>query len=107
VTQGTWSITISTKNYNVLYYAEGVLSEDRFRCLIQVDGAAGVTTNYGRSLPFAEEKLSVIVSLKCDQNEAAINKAGELSFLKAVELVDDGFGIITELRKKEAEAAQR
>lgn len=79
------------------------MTGDPYTDLIQYNGAAKVTTTYGRSLPFAEEKLSVEVSLTCDQNETTINEAGKLGLLKAMELANDGWSIIDELMKQEAE----
>lgn len=72
---------------------KGVLTtrygQDPFPQVAQYDQAAKVTISLGRSLPYGEVKVSASVTLVCDQNEVTINRAGEIAFLKAQELVED------------------
>ena len=77
------------------------MADDKFQALMVGDGLARVTTTYGRGLPYGEEKVSVTVTIACDQNEATINKAGEVTFLKALELVGDGMGLLRALGQKD------
>jgi hypothetical protein len=53
---------------------------------------AKVAIGLSESLDFGSMKVSVTVSLACDQNELTINKAGELAFNKALELLRDSWG---------------
>ena len=65
---------------------------------------AHVSMTVGFSRDYGALKVSATVSLACDQTESRLNKAGELAFLKAEELVQDGW---REVEKKiEAEAVQ-
>jgi hypothetical protein len=57
---------------------------------------ARVGFTVGRSLGYGELKVSAHVSLECDQNEAVVNAAGETAFGKALELMNDGFAILTQ-----------
>jgi hypothetical protein len=52
---------------------------------------AKVAVGLSESLEFGSMKVSVTVSLACDQNEPTINKAGELAFSKALELLRDSW----------------
>lgn len=70
------------------------MADDKFQELVQGDGLARVETLYSRAVNFHEEKVTVTISLACDQNESTINKAAELGFYKALELVDDNFSIL-------------
>lgn len=74
---------------------------DKFNELASGDGLARVSMTYTRAVEFSVEKISTMVSLTCDQNETTINKAGELAFLKVMELTDDGFGMLMQLREEE------
>lgn len=68
---------------------EGLMA-DPFSFLYAENGA-GLSCTVGRAHPeYSRVKCSVTVSLKCPQAEALINKAGELAFRKALELVNDG-----------------
>lgn len=64
---------------------------DPFPKVAKHDQAAKVTISLGRSLPYGEVKVSASVTVTCDQNEVTINRAGEIAFLKAKELVEDCF----------------
>jgi hypothetical protein len=52
---------------------------------------AKVAISLSESLDFGAMKVSATVSLACDQNEPTINKAGELAFSKALELLRDSW----------------
>ena len=76
------------------------MADDKFQALVQGDGLARVETLYQRAVAFHEEKITVTVSLACDQNEMAINRAGELGMKKALELVDDGYSLLLDEAQK-------
>lgn len=82
---------------------EGYIMDEKFQALVQGDGLARVSTTYQRALKYGEEKVVVTISVACDQNEPQINKAGELSFLKALELTDDNFSLLEAAAKDLAE----
>jgi hypothetical protein len=52
---------------------------------------ARVSMGVSQSAEFGSIKVSANVSLACDQTETAINKAGELAYTKAYELMTDGW----------------
>jgi hypothetical protein len=56
---------------------------------------ATVGFTVGRSLGYGEIKVSAYVSYECDQVEATVNRTGELAFGKALEMMNDGFEILT------------
>ena len=56
---------------------------------------ARVSINISHSEDFGAIKVSANVTLNCDQNEPTINRAGELAFLKARELMEDSWAEIT------------
>ncbi len=89
-----WTRHHVKKNETVITYREGFLADDKFQGLIQGDGLARVETLYQRAVNHHEEKVVVTVSVACDQNEAAINAAGEATFRKALELVDDNYSLL-------------
>lgn len=78
--------------------------DDLFQQLVQGDGLARVSTTYQRAMRFGEEKVVVTITCACDQNEASINRAGELLFRKAVELVDENYGLLAESANQEKPA---
>lgn len=84
------------------------MSNDKFQALLSTtgDGLSRVSTTYKRQLKYAEEGITVTVSCACDQNEPMINEAGKQTFLKALELVDDNWGLLQEAMKQEAEKHQ-
>lgn len=53
---------------------------------------ARVSISVSEGMDYGALKVSATVSLSCDQDETTINKAGELAFYKALELVRDGWG---------------
>ncbi len=90
-----WTRTHYSKDErHVFSYREGILPDDKFQELVHGDGLARVETLYQRAINFHEEKVVVTISLACDQNEATINRAAELGFYKALELVDDNYSIL-------------
>lgn len=70
--------------------------DDQFQGLVQGDGLARIETTYQRAVNFHEEKVVVTLSVACDQNEATINRAAELTFRKTLELVDDNYSLLQE-----------
>jgi hypothetical protein len=60
-----------------------------------------VTATVGTSQSYGDVKVSFTVSVECVQQEGAINLAGEVAFLKALELTNDAarFLGIQELEK--------
>lgn len=52
---------------------------------------ARVSMTVSQSAEFGTVKVSANVSLACDQTEDSINKAGELAYRKAYELMTDGW----------------
>lgn len=59
---------------------------------------ARVSFSYTLGVDFGTEKVAATVTLDCDQTEPIIDRAGELAFTKAVELVNDAWSELT--RKK-------
>lgn len=52
---------------------------------------AKVSIGVSQSADFGAIKVSATVTLSCDQNEKTIDKAGELAYHKAYELMMDGW----------------
>ena len=52
---------------------------------------ARVAITVSEGMDYGALKVSATVSVSCDQNEPTINKAGEVAFYKALELVRDGW----------------
>ncbi len=77
-----------------------LLVEDKFTKLWSDKSKtpAKVAIGVGESAEYGAQKVSVTVTLNCDQNERTIDKAGELAFYKAVELLRDGW---SELQKEQ------
>lgn len=71
----------------------GQIVDDKFEALWKDRSVepARVAVGTAEGMDFGQLKVSVTVSVACDQNEASINKAGELAFYKAVELMRDGW----------------
>lgn len=71
----------------------GQLTGDRYSALWSKKDQqpARVSMGVSQSAEFGSIKVSANVSLACDQTEASINKAGELAYLKAYELMTDGW----------------
>lgn len=69
---------------------------------------ARVSMTVSQSAEFGCIKVSANVSLACDQNEKAINKAGELAYTKAYELMTDGWReLCADLQEEAAQTAAR
>lgn len=62
---------------------------DPFPKLLKEDGFASVSCTVGKARAYGEEKISFHVSIKCDQNQATIDEAGKLAFMKAAEFCED------------------
>ena len=75
----------------------GELSEDKYRKLL-TKGHSGpiarVNVGYSEATEFGANKVSASVTLECDQTEASINRAAELAYYKAREIVDDGWSLL-------------
>lgn len=107
VNRAYWTRTHYSKDERTVFsYREGLLADDRFQQLVQGDGLARVETLYQRAVNFHEEKVVVTISLACDQNEQSINKAAELGFYKALELVDDNYSILMDRANQIAQQGQ-
>lgn len=89
-----WELTV-TKDKKIIASKAGQLTDDKFAALVTDPAAktARVSISVGEALDYGALKVSATVSLDCDQNEPTINKAGELAFYKALELMKDGFSI--------------
>jgi len=83
------------KDKKTLVNRHGQLVEDKFTKLITAPTGIHARVNVGLSeaMEYGSLKVSASVTLECDQNEPTINKAGELAFYKALELMKDGFSI--------------
>lgn len=60
---------------------------------------ARVSVSYTSGIDYGAEKVTATVTLNCDQTEPVINRAGELAFVKAVELVTDAWHVLQKDRK--------
>ncbi len=76
--------------------------EDKFDALWKNRNAepSRVAITVSEGMDYGSRKVSATVSLACDQNETTINKAGELAFYKALELVRDGWEELERLSQK-------
>ena len=86
---------------DALFLKEGYIVDDKFQALVQGDGLARISTTYQRQMKFAEEKVMVTITCACDQNESTLDRAGELTFRKALELVDSNYGLLMEMAQQE------
>jgi len=59
-----------------------------------VHSTVGFTVGMGEN--YGALKISAHVTLTCDQNEPTLNKAGEMSFRKTLELMKDGWENLTQ-----------
>lgn len=85
-----------SKNSTTEIIEAGQLVEDKFTKLWsnrKVE-AARVAVSVSEGLDYGALKVSATVSLSCDQDEKTIDKAGEMAFYKALELVRGGFGVL-------------
>lgn len=55
---------------------------------------AKVTVGYSEALDYGAIKVSVTVSLECDQTDEMVEEAGRVGYYKARELVDDGWAVL-------------
>lgn len=69
------------------------MEDDSFKNLIRATdhtrGAARVAVTWGRAGEYGNPKVSVTITVTCDQDEETIDKAGFLAYSKATELVDE------------------
>jgi hypothetical protein len=80
----------------------GELHSDKFtKLLTKHDGSprARVNVGYSEATEFGAQKVSASVTLECDQTEKNINQAAELAYLKAREIVDDGWSLLHATQK--------
>jgi hypothetical protein len=96
-------VAVLHQNGDSTLVREEYIMSDAFQGLVQADGLARVSTTYQRALKYGEEKVVVTITVACDQNEAQINEAGKLTFLKALELTDDNFHLLDEASKAAAD----
>lgn len=91
-----WSLTVEREGRKPITKS-GQLDEDKFRILVTnpTGVQARVGVNVGESMEYGALKVGATVTLTCDQNEPMINKAGELAFYKAVEIMKDGYKELT------------
>lgn len=84
--------------------AEGELKDDAFQKLIQAQddtrAAAQVAVTWGRVGDYGDPKITVTITLTCDQNKATIDAAGFLAYAKACEFVDE---IVTDVSRREGQ----
>lgn len=73
---------------------ETVSSLDPFPEVLKEDGMAQVSCTYAMGVDHNSEKVTFFVSIRCDQNEKAINRAGEIAFNKAVEFVAEAADVL-------------
>ncbi len=71
---------------------QGPFEPDPFKDLLKDDGLASVGCTYGGARNYGNEKISFMVNVHCDQNEATVNEAGKRVFLKTLEFVEDACG---------------
>lgn len=61
---------------------------------------AHVGCTYKRALQsYGGEALSFSVTVSCDQNEATINRAGELTMMKVIEMLGEGTDLLARLEE--------
>lgn len=80
---------------------------EMYRDLVSGKGPlAHVSMTVGIAKEYGALKVQASVNLACDQNEKTLNRAGEYAFLKAIELVEDGWEILEARIAKAAELRQ-
>jgi len=69
---------------------------DPFEQLVLKKGIehARISVHYTEGVDFGAMKVATTVSISCEQTEEEINKAGELAFRKALEITQDGWGVL-------------
>jgi hypothetical protein len=93
---GSYTTTRTPKPPGKKKTKNGVLATDEYNALWldKSTQPATVSMSVGRSTEFGVVRVSASVALQCDQTEGSINRAGELAFNKACELVNDGWSIL-------------
>ncbi len=74
----------------------GELQGDEYSALLtKHDGPrARVNVGYSEATDYGANKVSASVTLECDQNEKTIDKAASLAYMKAREIVDNGWQLL-------------
>jgi hypothetical protein len=96
----TWVVRLERKG-NVVAEISGYI--DPFRELISETGTdkAHVGCTYKRALQsYGGEALSFSVNVTCDQNQVTIDRAGELSMLKVIEMLGHGTELLARLEEE-------
>lgn len=65
------------------------ISEDKYTKLSEFGDEAKVAVTWGRTGPYGDPKISVMVSLTCAQKQSTIDEAGFLAYSKAKEIVEE------------------
>lgn len=109
--QGHWQIELHDRDGNLITRKEGTM--DPFQTLITLNpadvkvshlrGAAKVSAIYGTQYNFGEHKVSINITVACDQTNEAIEKAADLIFVKAVDLTEKGMQLVIDATAKAAE----
>jgi hypothetical protein len=89
----TWSLTVLEEG--ITQTQEGIMELPELR-KPKDDHPARVSMTVGRSIQYGEVKISATVSLACTQDEDAVDEAAKLAFLKALEIVNDGMGLLVD-----------
>jgi hypothetical protein len=75
-----------------------------FPNLCEKDGNAHISVNMGYALPFSRGKAAVTITVRCDQNEAMMDRAADMALAKADELAAVGVRLAYQrLQELEAE----
>lgn len=101
---GHWQIELRDRQDTLLTRKEGTM--DPFQTLIQskdpsVRGQARISASYGTQYNFGEHKVSINISVACDQTGEMVDKAAELIFIKAVDLTEKGMQLVIDATTKQ------
>jgi hypothetical protein len=88
--------TMEMKKAGKTKVKSGTLAEDQFAALYDAAAPehARVSMGVSQSTDYGQLKVTATVSLLCNQNAVCIDKAGELAFYKARELMVDGWNVL-------------
>jgi hypothetical protein len=91
-----WSLTVEKEGRKPIT-KHGQLQGDEFAALVTDPTGilARVNMNIGEGEDYGRLKVGASVSLTCDQNEPMIDKAAELACRKSMELMQDGYKLLT------------
>lgn len=89
---------VETKKNGKTKSKSGTLAEDQFAALYDPSATehARVAMSVSQSAEYGQLKVTATVSLLCNQTAATLDKAGELAFYKARELMVDGWNVMCE-----------